>query len=150
MPIWTIRRFPVCWNAVSEHRHILFYDGHCGLCNWSVEFLIRHDRNGLLQFAPLQGETAVKLLPEELRLTISTVVYLRGNDSLLYERSGAVLRALIDSGSRMKYLAHIGLCVPRCIRDWCYNRVVHNRHRIFKSAKCDLTHAELIKQRMLR
>jgi predicted DCC family thiol-disulfide oxidoreductase YuxK len=37
---------------------VLFFDGECGLCNRIVRLLLRMDRRGGLQFAPLQGPTA--------------------------------------------------------------------------------------------
>ncbi|GBE64430.1 hypothetical protein MFM001_08920 [Mycobacterium sp. MFM001] len=34
---------------------ILFFDGACGMCTRSVEFILRHNRTGELQTEPLQG-----------------------------------------------------------------------------------------------
>jgi len=43
---------------------ILFYDGHCGLCHRSVQFVVRHDRDGTaFRFAPLQGPTFGAMIP---------------------------------------------------------------------------------------
>ena len=39
-------------------RHLVFYDGECGLCDRSVQFLLKHDKDRIFDFAPLQGETA--------------------------------------------------------------------------------------------
>jgi hypothetical protein len=37
---------------------ILFYDGHCSLCHRSVQFVVRHDRDGTaFRFAPMQWPT---------------------------------------------------------------------------------------------
>lgn len=33
----------------------LFFDGNCGMCTRSVEFILRHNRTGELQAEPLQG-----------------------------------------------------------------------------------------------
>lgn len=122
---------------MQEPPPILYYDGDCGLCNWSVNFLIRHDRENRLRFAPLQGKTAVERLPEPYRLQLSTVVYER-EASEFYTRSGAILRALIDTQSRLRWIAYPAICTPRSLRDWCYNRIVHNRHRLFHQRICDL------------
>jgi predicted DCC family thiol-disulfide oxidoreductase YuxK len=51
---------------------IILYDGTCGLCHKSVKWLLHHERDHELVFAPLQGETAAKLrvehpeIPDEL------------------------------------------------------------------------------------
>ena len=34
---------------------VLFFDGACGMCTRSVNFLIEHDRTGNLETAPLQS-----------------------------------------------------------------------------------------------
>ncbi len=34
---------------------VLFFDGACGMCTRSRDFLVRHDRTGLLETEPLQG-----------------------------------------------------------------------------------------------
>ena len=34
---------------------ILLYDGVCGLCNRSVQFILRHDRNAIFRLASLQS-----------------------------------------------------------------------------------------------
>lgn len=122
---------------MSKRGGILYYDGHCGLCNWSARFLMRHDYNRCLRYAPLQGETALQELPEHHRLNLSTVIYQRDQGEF-YERSGAILRALIDSGSRLGCLATIALWIPRWPRDQVYNLIARNRHRIFKQHSCAL------------
>jgi predicted DCC family thiol-disulfide oxidoreductase YuxK len=43
-------------------RHVVFYDGVCGLCDRSVQFLLARDRERVLHFAPLQGSTAAAVL----------------------------------------------------------------------------------------
>ena len=39
-------------------RPVLLYDGECGLCNRLVRLLLRSDRAGRLNYAPLQSEPA--------------------------------------------------------------------------------------------
>ncbi|MBV8227658.1 MAG: DUF393 domain-containing protein [Verrucomicrobia bacterium] len=37
--------------------NILFFDGVCGFCNKTVDFVLRADRNRVFLYSPLQGET---------------------------------------------------------------------------------------------
>ena len=46
--------------AAPRPQPIVLYDGTCGLCHRSVQWLSRRDR-GQLWYAPLQGETAAAL-----------------------------------------------------------------------------------------
>ncbi|MFO1023314.1 MAG: DCC1-like thiol-disulfide oxidoreductase family protein, partial [Planctomycetales bacterium] len=54
---------------------IVFFDGVCGLCDSMVNFLILRDRKHCLRYAPLQGETAAKLLPEEERRDLRYMLF---------------------------------------------------------------------------
>ena len=46
-------------RTAEAARCILFFDGVCGLCSWSVDFVMARDRRELFQFAPLQGSPTV-------------------------------------------------------------------------------------------
>lgn len=45
-------------SAPGPDRPLVLYDGLCGFCDASVQWLIAHDPEGLFRFAALQGETA--------------------------------------------------------------------------------------------
>lgn len=114
---------------------IVFYDGECGFCNRSVRQLLGWDKNGLLYFAPLQGEAAAAVLPEDLRQELSTLVYYRGPDEPLLLRSDAVLRILVDIG-KWPGLSRFALVFPRALRDAVYRLIAANRKRLPGSASC--------------
>jgi predicted DCC family thiol-disulfide oxidoreductase YuxK len=120
---------------------ILFFDGDCGLCNRSVRFLIRKDKQQRLYFAPLQGIAAQAILPAELRESLTTIVYQRvasdGQTSLLV-RSDAALLALIDTGSSWRFLARIALVLPLRFRDWAYDQIAERRGKLKKAAACKM------------
>ena len=48
-------------RAEIPPRHLVLYDGECGVCSRVVRWLIDADRHGVLRFAPLQGATATEL-----------------------------------------------------------------------------------------
>jgi hypothetical protein len=49
-------------SAPEAEQPVIFFDGICGLCNRTVDFVIARDHSRLFRFAPLQGETAQRLL----------------------------------------------------------------------------------------
>src|SRR5687768_10489456 len=67
--------------AATTGTPLVLYDGTCGLCARSVRWILRHERDHALRFAPLQGETARALkarfpnIPE----SIDTIVYVDGD-----------------------------------------------------------------------
>ena len=48
--------------SATAERPVLLYDGLCGFCDGTVQFILRHDRRGTMQFATLQGEMGQRVL----------------------------------------------------------------------------------------
>ena len=115
----------------SSGRHVVFFDGVCGLCDRTVSFLLRHDRHDRLRFAPLQGTTARRLLPplggrpEDL-----DTLYVLTSDGRLLRRSRAVLFAVVALGGGWVLLKVLRL-VPRPLADLLYDWVARIRYRVF-------------------
>lgn len=125
----------------AKNRAIVFFDGDCSLCHTSVRFLIRLDRQQRLYFAPLQGVAAQALLPQVDREALNTVVYHRvaSNGSITHHtRSDAVLFAVIDTRSLLRFAAHIARLLPSSFRNWLYNCVANNRSKWFHTNSCRL------------
>ena len=108
---------------------ILFFDGICGLCNRVVDFLMRHDPEGRLHFAPLQGRISGALLPPDRRLSLDSVVLWK--DGGCFDRSSAVFRSLACLGGFWRITARLGLLVPRFLRNLAYDFVATNRYSWF-------------------
>ncbi len=121
---------------------ILFYDGACGLCTRSVKFFLRIDRRKRICYAPLQGETAQMLLPEELRQpsSLSTVVYRRAapGPSHFETRSYAISAALIDVGGCWGMMGKLLQMIPPCLREAGYRFVASHRLQLFPKGACAL------------
>jgi predicted DCC family thiol-disulfide oxidoreductase YuxK len=113
--------------------HIVFFDGHCGLCNRSVNLLIRLDKKKVLRYAPLQGSIAAEVLGSQAPESDTFLLLSKGR---LFERSAAAIRAfsLIHPAARMVLIL---LAVPPFIRDAVYRAVSKVRYRIFgRSETC--------------
>src|SRR5262245_36584322 len=72
---------------------LVLYDGDCGLCARSVQWILGHERDHDIVFAPLQGPTgaAARQRYPRIPLAIDSVVYIAGGRA--YVRSKAVLHA---------------------------------------------------------
>lgn len=46
----------------ARTRLLVVYDGRCGFCNSSVRWLLKHDRNDRLRFAPFESPKVAALL----------------------------------------------------------------------------------------
>ena len=123
-----------------KNEPIIFFDGVCGLCNGFVDFVIKIDKDRVLKFAPLQGETAEKLLQKHYIEDLNTIVFLH-NDQLL-TKSDAVLEILNLVGGPWKAGAAFKF-FPRLFRDYFYEVVSKNRYYLFgKKETCRLPSPE--------
>src|SRR5687768_16120825 len=109
---------------------IVVFDGECGFCSSSIQFVLRHERNHVLRFAAQQSPVGRQLLERHgLAITANDSVVLFDGDHA-YLRSDASLRIASYMGGIWKVMAAIGRVVPRFIREPAYRLVASNRYRI--------------------
>ena len=122
-------------REIDAIRRILFFDGVCGLCNWSVDFVLRRDLNYDFQFAPLQGDTARALLTATDVEDLSSLVLLVGDRT--FRKSAAVVRILWQLGPLWACLGTILWLIPLPLRNLGYTIVASNRYQMFgKKESC--------------
>lgn len=114
----------------GEPRHLVLYDGVCGLCDHTVQFLLRVDRRQVLMFAPLQGETAAAMRARHSEISgdIDTVVYIE--DGRVHQRSRAFVRLARQLPYPWRALSWLWI-VPRPLSDLAYRLVARLRYRLF-------------------
>ncbi len=113
-------------------QRIVFFDGLCPFCHFWVQFLLKRDHNKQFLFAPLQGETAHKLLSSEL-MSVDTIVLLE-NRKKIYTKSNAILRIIKILGGFRKILFIFKL-LPTSIRNFFYDIIARNRFVLRKPLK---------------
>ncbi len=124
-------------REVEAVRCILFFDGVCGLCNWSVDFVLKRDRQAKIQFSPLQGETARALLTPADVSDLNTMVLWEGGRT--YRKSSAAVRVLWRLGPFWKSVGLALWLIPLPLRNLGYSLVARNRYRLFgKKESCRL------------
>jgi predicted DCC family thiol-disulfide oxidoreductase YuxK len=126
---------------------VLLYDGDCGLCAGSVQFLLRHEpphRRAALRFAPLQGAFAAQVRARHPELAgVDSLVWVdqRHHAAPVRVRSDAALQALTHLGGGWAVLAALGRVVPRPVRDTVYNAIARRRLSL-AAPRCLLPTAE--------
>lgn len=115
---------------------LLLYDGTCGFCASSVQWVLRHDRRGTLRFAALQGETARPILARHPELAeVDSVVWVeQGAESEeVRVRSSAAIAVGWYLGGWWSALATIAVGIPRGLRDWGYDLIARYRHKLTRN-----------------
>jgi predicted DCC family thiol-disulfide oxidoreductase YuxK len=116
-------------------KHLILYDGVCGLCNRLNTFVLPRDRQGLFQFASLQSSFGRSLLKEHGRNaseldTFYVIADYRSKLPELLDRSRAVLFIMGRLGAPWSFLEILGV-LPHRLLDWGYDCLAQNRYRFF-------------------
>ncbi len=124
---------PTHQAPAAEGPHVILYDGLCGVCNRLNRFVIDRDERALFRFAPLQGETARRLLephgrrPEDLATLFVVARELSGERVL--DRSDASFFVLRKLGGPWRAIALLRV-LPRRLRDLGYDLFARHRYRL--------------------
>ena len=114
---------------------VLLYDGLCGFCDGTVQFILKHDRRGTLRFATLQGDFARDVIARHPTLAGVDSLVLVERDPVsgaerVYVRSAGALRVARYLGGAWQ-LARVVAIVPRFLQDWAYDAFARIRYRVF-------------------
>jgi predicted DCC family thiol-disulfide oxidoreductase YuxK len=121
---------------------LLLFDGVCHLCASSVQFVLKHDRRGLVKFCSIQSETGSKLYREHGLDPGQPQSMLLITDLGCYSQSDAALELAALMGGWFRML-HWLKWVPRPIRDSIYRLIADHRYRLFgKQDQCWLPRPE--------
>ncbi len=130
--------------TTEHHAHpIMLYDGVCNLCNGTVRFILRRDREGMFRFAAMQSRVAEEILAGFDKKWEGDTFYLV-LEGKLYDRSSAMLRIM----KRLRFpwpLMSVFLLVPKPLRDMVYNCVARNRYRWFgRTDACQIPDKDIL------
>ena len=115
---------------------LLLYDGLCGFCDRTIQFIEAHERNHTMQFATLQGEFAeglFKKYPAFRGVDSLIVVQVTPAENALHllVRSDAVIAIGQYLGGPWRAAAALLRLIPRPVRDRGYDAIAKRRFRIF-------------------
>jgi len=116
--------------------NIVLFDGICNLCNASVRFISKHDKNSKIQFASLQSEKAIELLKNSAfnNENLNSIVFIA--DQKIFLKSDAAIEIAKLLNGLPRYLQYFRF-IPRPIRDFIYDLIAKNRYRLFGTS-CSL------------
>ena len=128
-------------NSLDLETHpIVFFDGECGLCHGIVKRLLKLDRRNVFRYAPLQGETAARLLPESDQ-DLNSMVFVESERTTRY--SAAAVRVLWRLGPLWSFCGCFVWLIPKPLRDALYRAIAARRYRVFgKVESCSVPSPE--------
>ena len=118
----------------DENAPILLYDGTCGFCADSVQFVLDRDQRRTMRFAALEGAFGRAIITRhpEIR-AFDTVLYVApardGEPERIYAHSSAVMQVASYLGGRWRLL-QLARIIPSFVRDGVYRLIARHRHRL--------------------
>jgi predicted DCC family thiol-disulfide oxidoreductase YuxK len=116
---------------IEEGKKVILFDGVCNLCNGTVQWVIRHDREDLFRFAPLQSDIA-RALTAERNIDTGRI------DSIILIDPGVAYYVKSDAALEIaRHLKGYGFLpvlfswLPSGLRDGVYDLVARYRYRLF-------------------
>jgi predicted DCC family thiol-disulfide oxidoreductase YuxK len=118
-------------------RLLVLFDGQCGLCNRSVRWFLRRDRNDQLRFTPSSSPAGADAMAKhglDPAITPSSVMVVEATGTpaeRLVTHSDAVLVLLARLPAPWPALAALGRLIPRGLRNLAYRAVARWRYSIW-------------------
>ncbi len=132
-------------TSIPADQQLILFDGVCNLCNSSVLFVIKRDKNDNFLFAPLQSAIGTEIINDfniDIQKTDSILLYNPKKNSLKYKSSAAlhIAKHLVFPYN----LLVIFFVVPTFIRNWVYDYIAKNRYQWYgKKELCMIPTPEL-------
>jgi predicted DCC family thiol-disulfide oxidoreductase YuxK len=125
-----------------DTKPVILFDGVCNLCNSSVQFILKRDKENKFRFASLQSTYGQNLLKQFNLPADQFNSFILYQDGEIYTRSTGAL--MMFSQLKGWKWTKIFKAVPRFIRDAVYNLIANNRYKWFgKKNECWLPTPDL-------
>lgn len=110
---------------------IVIYDGTCGLCNASVNFIAHRRKAKKFRLIPIQSDEgkAFAAKAKIVALNPDSVIFFDGSDYFI--KSNAALEIAKRLGGLWP-IFYVFKIVPTGLRDLIYDFVARHRHKFFK------------------
>ena len=107
---------------------IVFYDGDCGFCSKTVQFVLNNRKNNLY-FMALQNEKARNILSKNnIKIDYSTFYFYEKES--IFQKSTAALKLSKHLKNPYYILGFILHIIPKRISDYFYDTIAKRRHKI--------------------
>lgn len=108
---------------------IIFYDGECGLCNRSVQFVLKHERSSKISFSALQSDFSKTFFDKYQLPTPDLSTFYFYKDNQLYKKSNAAFKVIPYLKWYWQPLLIFSL-LPVKFTDSVYNFIAKRRKKI--------------------
>ena len=154
VPLWLIHNRtqrnvakPADESVAAAMPPILVYDGSCGFCSRSVQFILRHERRHDLLFVTRDSPLGKDLRRHFHLEGVESMLWIAGEEASI--ESNAVLGAARYLGGTWSALAALGSLLPSFLRNWAYRLIARHRRKLPSAATSCLVPTSEQRERFL-
>lgn len=129
---------------LPENKKIILFDGVCNLCDASVQFIIKNDKNDVFRFVAIQselGQQIINYLGIDTSKTDSIILY--EPKVAYYFKAEAALRIAKELKSWHTVLYYFNF-IPNWLKNSIYDFIAKNRYKWYgKKEACMIPTPEL-------
>ena len=114
---------------IIEQIILVIYDGSCGICNKTIQFILDNKPKPIIRFVSFQSKKAQPYIKKYNIKNMDSVVIIERGKS--YTKSTAMLRLVKNLKTNWRYVYYL-IVIPRPIRDLVYSIISKNRYRFTK------------------
>lgn len=130
---------------IPKDKQLILFDGVCNLCNSSVLYVIKRDKENKFLFAPLQSNVG-KSITDQFKIDtnkIDSILLYNPVNEKVYSKSTAALHVAKQLNLPTSLMT-VFFIVPPFIRNWVYDYVAKNRYKWYgKKEACMIPTPEL-------
>ncbi len=129
---------------LENNKQLILFDGICNLCEASVQYVIKHDKNDVFRYTALQSDAGQEILKKFNidREKMDSILLYSPENGIAY-KSTAALKIASKLGLPRNLMA-VFLIVPAFIRNWVYDFIAKNRYQWYgKKNECMIPTPEL-------
>ena len=125
-------------------KKIILFDGHCNLCEASVQFVIKYDKKDVFRFVALQsdfGKDIIKHIGLENQNIDSVILFEPG---IAYNYKSAAALEIAKSLGGFFHFGTVFKLIPNGLRNLLYDYIAKNRYQWYgKKESCLVPTIEL-------
>ncbi|HYD91757.1 MAG TPA: thiol-disulfide oxidoreductase DCC family protein [Flavobacterium sp.] len=131
-------------EKLPKDKKLILFDGVCNLCDATVQFIIKHDKQDVFRFVALQselGQEIVKYIGVDTSKTDSIILYEPGR--AYYYKAEAAIRIAKELGG-IYSLVGVFSVLPNWFSNKIYDYVARNRYKWYgKKEECMIPTPEM-------
>lgn len=129
---------------LPQDKKIILFDGVCNLCDATVQFIIKHDKNDIFRFVALQsdlGQEIVKHIGLDISKTDSIILYQPGH--AYYYKAEAAFKIARELNSIYSFISIFSI-LPKWLSNKGYDYIARNRYKWYgKKNECMIPTPEM-------